>query len=215
MTDSAPDRGRSAPIEPSSNTHDPGSPLVSEAVLDLAEAGDRAALDTVLGAVRPMVVRYCRARLRGRSGAVTGPEDVTQEVLLAVVSMLPRTRPNGAALRALVYGIAAHKVSDARRSEDRDRTRAVPEVPETADRSAGPEPAMLRSELSARVDTLLQELPERPREILVLRIGVGLSADETADAIGSTAGAVRVAQHRALCRLRDRLAAERDEWVGG
>jgi RNA polymerase sigma-70 factor (ECF subfamily) len=31
---------------------------------------------------------------------------------------------------------------------------------------------------------------------------VGLSAEETANAVGSTAGAVRVAQHRALARLR-------------
>jgi RNA polymerase sigma-70 factor (ECF subfamily) len=31
---------------------------------------------------------------------------------------------------------------------------------------------------------------------------VGLSAEETAEAVGSTPGAVRVAQHRALGRLR-------------
>jgi RNA polymerase sigma-70 factor (ECF subfamily) len=31
---------------------------------------------------------------------------------------------------------------------------------------------------------------------------VGLTAEETADAIGSTPGAVRVAQHQALARLR-------------
>ncbi|NED63210.1 RNA polymerase subunit sigma, partial [Streptomyces sp. SID10244] len=36
---------------------------------------------------------------------------------------------------------------------------------------------------------------------------------ETADAIGSTAGAVRVAQHRALAKLKDQLrkAGEVDE----
>jgi RNA polymerase sigma-70 factor, ECF subfamily len=37
---------------------------------------------------------------------------------------------------------------------------------------------------------------------------VGLSAEETAEAIGSTPGAVRVAQHRALARLRKTLSAE-------
>lgn len=36
----------------------------------------------------------------------------------------------------------------------------------------------------------------------MLRIAVGLSAEETAQVIGSTPGAVRVTQHRALNRLR-------------
>nr|WP_289233089.1 sigma factor-like helix-turn-helix DNA-binding protein [Barrientosiimonas endolithica] len=35
---------------------------------------------------------------------------------------------------------------------------------------------------------------------------MGLSADETAEALGMTPGAVRVAQHRALGRLRSMLA---------
>jgi hypothetical protein len=38
---------------------------------------------------------------------------------------------------------------------------------------------------------------------------MGLSAEETAKAVGSTAGAVRVAQHRALDQLRDVLASQR------
>ena len=42
----------------------------------------------------------------------------------------------------------------------------------------------------------------RQREVLVLRIAVGLSAEETAQVVGSTPGAVRVTQHRALNRLR-------------
>jgi hypothetical protein len=38
--------------------------------------------------------------------------------------------------------------------------------------------------------------------VLVLRVAVGMSAEETAQAVGSTTGAVRVTQHRALARLR-------------
>jgi RNA polymerase sigma-70 factor (ECF subfamily) len=54
---------------------------------------------------------------------------------------------------------------------------------------------------------MLHRLPDRQREILVLRVAVGLSAEETAAAVGSTPGAVRVAQHRALARLREMLAS--------
>jgi hypothetical protein len=39
---------------------------------------------------------------------------------------------------------------------------------------------------------------------------MGLSAEETAKAVGSTAGAVRVAQHRALDQLRNVLASQGD-----
>jgi RNA polymerase sigma-70 factor (ECF subfamily) len=38
--------------------------------------------------------------------------------------------------------------------------------------------------------------------VLVLRVAVGLSAEETARAVRSTAGAVRVTQYRGLTRLR-------------
>jgi RNA polymerase sigma-70 factor (ECF subfamily) len=53
---------------------------------------------------------------------------------------------------------------------------------------------------------LMQRLPAQQREILILRVAVGLSADETAAALGMSAGAVRVAQHRALGKLRTLVA---------
>jgi RNA polymerase sigma-70 factor (ECF subfamily) len=78
----------------------------------------------------------------------------------------------------------------------------VAEVPDEPELDAGPEQRAMREETTARLSELLQVLPVKQREILVLRVVVGLSAEETADAVGSTPGAVRVAQHRALTRLR-------------
>jgi len=66
--------------------------------------------------------------------------------------------------------------------------------------------------LRAQVDelsTLLDLIPADQREILVMRIAMQLSAEQTARIIGSTAGAVRVTQHRALARLRGLVTAER------
>jgi RNA polymerase sigma-70 factor (ECF subfamily) len=65
----------------------------------------------------------------------------------------------------------------------------------------------LDAESSARMNDLLRVLPEKQREILILRVVVGMSAEETAEAVGSTAGAVRVAQHRALARLKAEIIA--------
>src|SRR5260370_584692 len=61
-----------------------------------------------------------------------------------------------------------------------------------------------------RARALLRRLPVHQRELLVLRVLTGLSAEETGHALGMSPGAVRVAQHRALARLRE---IARDEWI--
>jgi RNA polymerase sigma-70 factor (ECF subfamily) len=75
------------------------------------------------------------------------------------------------------------------------------------DTALGPEESALQAADAVRARDLLSRLPDNLRELLVLRVAVGLSAEETGRAMGMTAGAVRVAQHRALNRLRV-LAAE-------
>ncbi|WP_158843054.1 sigma-70 family RNA polymerase sigma factor [Saccharothrix deserti] len=167
-----------------------------------AVAGDRGAVASVLTAVRPLVVRYCRARVGRQERSFTSADDVAQEVCLAVLTALPTYRDHGRPFLAFVYGIAAHKVADAHRAALRNRAEPVPEVPDGPDEQVGPEQHALRVELSHKVAELLRVLPEKQREILVLRVVVGLSAEQTADAVDSSPGAVRVAQHRALTRLR-------------
>jgi RNA polymerase sigma-70 factor (ECF subfamily) len=81
----------------------------------------------------------------------------------------------------------------------------VAELPDVAEAAESPEQRALRLELAGELRRLLDTLTARQREILVLRVVVGLTAEETADAVGSTPGAVRVAQHRALARLRESL----------
>lgn len=137
-------------------------------------------------------------------------DDVAQEVLLAVLKALPHYRDQGRPFLAFVYGIAAHKVADAHRSAGRNRADPMPDVPDSAIQSDGPEQRVLQDELSLSMDRLLRLLPDKQREILILRVMVGMSAEETALAVGSTPGAVRVAQHRALSRLRKVLPSEEE-----
>ncbi|MBM7459985.1 RNA polymerase sigma-70 factor (ECF subfamily) [Rhodococcus coprophilus] len=113
---------------------------------------------------------------------------------------------------AFVYGIAAHKVADAHRSAARNRAEPVADVPEVMSVDGSPEDFALNSESSREMKRLLQVLPEKQREILILRLVMGLSAEETAAAVGSTAGAIRVAQHRAIARLKKEVtrAGERN-----
>jgi RNA polymerase sigma-70 factor, ECF subfamily len=174
----------------------------------LAIGGDRRAVERLLGAIRPLVVRYCRARIGRQERSFASADDVAQEVCLGVLTALPSYRDQGRPFLAFVYGIAAHKVADAHRASARNRSEPVPDVPDGPETEAGPEQRAMRGELSREMASLLKVLPEKQREILLLRIVVGLSAEETADAVGSTPGAVRVAQHRALSRLRKVLSPE-------
>jgi RNA polymerase sigma-70 factor, ECF subfamily len=178
-----------------------------DAVVAEAVAGNRDALREVLEIIRPIVVRYCRARVGATERSGLSADDVAQEVCLAAITALPRYKDQGRPFLAFVYGIAAHKVADAHRAAARNRAEPTDVVPERYSLEAGPEQMALDSESAARMNKLLSTLPEKQREILILRVVVGMSAEETAEAVGSTPGAVRVAQHRALAKLKAEITA--------
>jgi RNA polymerase sigma-70 factor, ECF subfamily len=170
-------------------------------LIGLAACGHPAAVDTLIRQIRPMVVRYCRARLGRISGHYHGADDVAQEVCIAVVSALPRYQDMGRPFASFVFGIASHKVADAMRNAAR---LAIPteDLPDGPDDKPGPEETAFAYLDAERARALLRRLPTQQRELLVLRVVGGLSAQETGHALGMSAGAVRVAQHRALARLR-------------
>jgi RNA polymerase sigma-70 factor (ECF subfamily) len=173
----------------------------------LAVQGDRSAIESLLGELRPMVVRYCRARLGRVSGQYHIADDVAQEVCIAVLSALPRYRDMGRPFASFVFGIASHKVADALRSSVRS---AVPtqDLPDGPDDGPGPEETVVRYIEVEQARRLLARLPDNQRELLLLRVVSGLSAEETGNVLGMSPGAVRVAQHRALARLRQMAELE-------
>ena len=174
------------------------------ALVERAQRGSDTAVRDLLGQVRPAVLRYATARLGRRDVA----EDVTQEVCLAVLTGLPRYEDTGRPFRSYVFGIAAHKVADVHRAVARSTLLPPEEMPDIVDVGPGPEEQTLARADADRARALLAELPPTQRELLVLRVAAGLSAEETGAVLGMSAGAVRVAQHRALNRLRALVAAE-------
>lgn len=178
-----------------------------EGLVGAAAEGDPTARERLLGEIRPMVLQYCRGRLGRRETVFGSAEDVTQEVCLAVVGALAGRTVRGLSFRAFVYGIAAHKVTDMFRTIGRNRAEPAADVPDAPIAQDGPENHLLQGELSERLGALLRVLTRRQREVLLLRIAVGFSAEETARTVGSTPGAVRDTQHRALHRLRRLIPA--------
>ena len=178
-----------------------GEPGGAGELVRLAVRGHPGATEALLERIRPMVVRYCRARLGRITGHYYVADDVAQEVCLAVLAALPRYRDMGRPFASFVFGIASHKVADAVRNASR---LAVPyeDLPDGPDERPGPEETVVACIEAERTRALLAQLPHHLRELLILRVVTGLSAEETGNVLGMSAGAVRVAQHRALARLR-------------
>ena len=80
-----------------SETTDVPDELVSRAM-----AGDPESVGRLIAIIRPMVVRYCRARLGRMDRSSVSADDVAQEVCLAVLTALPGYRVQGRPFLAFV-----------------------------------------------------------------------------------------------------------------
>jgi RNA polymerase sigma-70 factor, ECF subfamily len=172
-------------------------------LLARAVAGDASAQSALIKAIHPSIIRYCRARLGRTRGGFDVADDVAQEVCIGVLKALPRFRDQGRPFAAFVFGVAAHKVVDAQRAAMRERVAtSVDSLPDRPDPGPGPEQQAEASDLARQLSGLLNHLSDNLRELVILRVVVGLSAEEVGVVLGMTAAAVRVAQSRALARLR-------------
>ena len=105
---------------------------------------------------------------------------------------------SGSVPEAWLFGILRHVVLDQHRRNYRHRTlRMSRGVPEDE-----PLERVVIEEEWVDVRTAFDQLPERDREVLELRVVAGLSSEATASVLGIRPGAVRMAQARALTRLR-------------
>lgn len=178
----------------------------TRALVAAAQVGDRQAIDELMRQLRPRIFRFVLSRVLDPYLA----DDLTQEVTMTVLRALPRYVDRGLPFVGWVFGIATNKVSEWRRADSRRPETATDALPDHRSRDPDSDPAAASEHLdrSRQVATLLASLPAPQGEILRLRIAAGLSAEETATALGMTPGAVRVAQHRALHRLRTGDVAE-------
>lgn len=168
-----------------------------------ARRGDPDAAAELLARIRPGVLRYCWARLGTLGRGDQTPDDVAQDVCLAVFEALPRYEERGLPFTAFVYRIAAHKIADAHRTASAAPTRPIETVPEPVDDRLDPADRAVASDLTRRLLPLLDDLTATQREIIVLRVAAGLSAEEVGAVIGKTPAAVRMTQSRAMARLRE------------
>ncbi len=169
----------------------------------LAVAGDRSALEDVITMVRPALKRYCTARLGSLDVAA---DDIVQDVSLALIAAIPKYRDLGKPFMAFVYGIAGHKLADAGRKTTLRRAYSLDSVIQEPVTNQSPEEIAVEGEFRSDAQALMATLSTRCRKIILMRVVWGMSAPDTGRALGMTAGAVRVAQHRALNQLRAEMS---------
>lgn len=166
-----------------------------------ANRGDRAAYALVLGEIAPVLRRVVQARSPGRAEEV---EDVLQEVLLAIHAKRHTWRETEP-VTPWLYAIARYKAADAGR-----RRRGKASVPIDDLAAVLPDERLGEAMAARDLSRMLDGIDDRAAGI-VRAIGVdGDSAAEVGVRFGMTEGAVRVAYHRAMIRLKGQAQAESD-----
>lgn len=174
---------------------------LSELVVQ-AQAGDTGAVSEIIRGLRARIFKYAMARIGTREEA----EDVTQETCVALAEALPRFDGGSGRFTSFVFGIASNKVLMSQRARGRRPEIAVAELPENSSAEPGPAERVEREDALRALLARLDGLPDRHRDVLLLRVVAELSAEEVGEALGTSAANVRVIQHRALSVLRASLA---------
>ena len=158
-----------------------------------AQAGDPDAFEELVFTFGPRLHRFLAVRLADERDA----RDALQETLLAAWQGLPRLR-RADRFWPWLAGIAANKAADsARRRPALNGHR--PEL--AADAVADAHGALV-------VRQALDRLPAVSRDVLLLRLVLGLSEEETAEALGVRVGTVKSRTARARSRLLELLDEE-------
>lgn len=167
-----------------------------------AAVGDQVALEQAFALTLGIARRYCASRIDPPL-----QDDVVQEICLAALRALPRYQlAAGSSFVGLVCGIAAHKVADAYRemARQREKQELVADIRDVLWDGPGPEEDLIRAESKVDVDfdQLLAVLTDGQREVVALLLEENLSPKRVADRLGVKPGAVRIARHRAIAKMR-------------
>jgi RNA polymerase sigma-70 factor (ECF subfamily) len=159
-------------------------------------------VDVLFERFYPGLFRYCQ-RLTGDADLAA---DVAQEAFVRLWERGVRGEPRE--LRGWLFKVATHRVRDHVRVSE-NRRRLLAEHPVSPAAPAPPDRMAERAETSRRVRAVLEALPARDRELLVMR-EEGFSYKEMAEAVGVAASSVGTLLARALQRFADELGMDDD-----
>ncbi len=142
--------------------------------------------------------------------------DITQEVFVKIFRGIGHFHGE-ASLRTWVYRIALHEALNQRRWWSRHQRQQVAIDDDSDDQHAGPAEALVdphdspfeaaaHSEIAARVEAAIREVPEPFRTVLVLRDIEGFGYEEIAEILNANLGTVKSRLMRGRSHLKNLLA---------
>ncbi|MFB9262964.1 RNA polymerase sigma factor [Bradyrhizobium erythrophlei] len=169
--------------------------LARTALIEAARGGDADALTSLLSVAQPDIRRYAARNCRAAD-----IDDAVQETLLLLYRRVGTLRAV-TSFSAWLFAVARRAcLRLLRRATGRTET----EMEETDARLALLRPEDLRIDLSRAI----QSLPERYREVILLRDIEELSIDEIAGVLSLTRESVKARIHRAGTMIREYLVRE-------
>lgn len=153
--------------------------------------------DQTFDELYPPLVRYCH-RLTGDRDVA---EDIAQEAMVRLYTHRVEGPQQG--IRAWLFRTATHLIRDQYRVNE-NRRRLLQENPVTPTEPDGPHRHLEREEARARARTALDVLPERDKEMLLMRYE-GFSYKEIAEAVEIAATSVGTLLARAERRFAQLL----------
>jgi RNA polymerase sigma-70 factor (ECF subfamily) len=176
-------------------------------------SGDESAFTELVRRYQPRLLRLAESTV-GRNAVA---QEVTQDTWLAVMRGIEKFEGRSS-FKTWLFRILLNR---ARSAQYREQRAGRPD--DTADEKFGasgawaspPEPwadraddRLVAAQLAGRVQTLLDQLPDAQRQVVMLRDVEGLPPAEVTSLLGVTDGNQRVLLHRGRARLRHLLAEE-------
>lgn len=177
-------------------------------LLQRSQNGDAQARERLMGRYLPLLTRWAHGRLPARARDLSETADLVQITLLRAFQNLPTFVSQGP---GAFYGFLRQVMSNLVRDELR-RVGRRPEQIELDHELANDEPTPLGRAVTLqslkRYELALADLPEDQRELVVMRVELGLGNDEIARLTDSpSANAARMRVARALASLAQGMAA--------
>ncbi|MFE1270608.1 RNA polymerase sigma factor [Streptomyces sp. NPDC058758] len=198
-----PMRETPSPSSTQSHSCDPGLDLNAVAMAAAQDVEDRDGLATLFQHMYEPVVRYLETKVKDPATA----EDLAQDTFARVVERIDTY--TGAGVWSWVFRIADNACTDHYRPM---RNRGYEQPAETwrfdqPSHDLGPAETVEWSELGRALNQKINRLRPDYREVLRLRLMVGLTPTQTAEVMARKVGTIRVLHYRALKALRKELPA--------
>lgn len=169
-------------------------------LISKAKKGDSEAFGQLYDTYMPAIYRFVLVKTSNKAEA----EDITHQVFLKAWRSMPNYKDQGHPFSSWLYRIAQNKVIDFYRTSRSHRD--IDKLPEDLLKSDTDLEDRTETLLQARfVRSVMEELDNVSRDVLLLRFVNDLSHKEIGATLGKSEGAIRVIQHRALKQVRTYL----------